>query len=94
MSVGLGSVGSVLVQTTDYRGFTPEELADRALDKIIQIGDSSHPAIIEQAKAFRAQIRAVLVHYLREAQSSERTTIYGELIKHGQADLAEIIRRM
>lgn len=94
MSVGLGSVGSVMVQTTDYRGFTPEELADRALDKIIQIGDSSHPVIIEQAKAFRAQIRAVLVHYLREAQSSERTTIYGELIKHGQVDLAEIIRRM
>lgn len=94
MSVGQGSVGSVLVHTTDYRGYTPEELADRALDRIIHVGDSSHPAIIEQAKAFRSQIRAVLVHYLREAQSSERTTICGELIKHGQADLAEIIRRM
>lgn len=54
-------IGLIQVATVDYRGFTPEELADRALDKIIQIGDQSHPVIRDQAVAFREHIRGILV---------------------------------
>lgn len=85
-------IGGVTIHTTDYRGHTPEEIADRAVDRILFIGDKTHPIIADQARAFKAQLHAVLVHYLREAQTSERTTICGHLIKGGHADLAEIIR--
>ena len=59
MSILFGvEAGSVMVQTTSNRGFTPEELADNALDKIIYVGSSSHPAIQEQAEAFMIHSRA------------------------------------
>jgi hypothetical protein len=52
-----GTVGSVSVLTTHERGFTPEEIAERALDKIIHVGSSAHPAIRDQAEAFRDSAR-------------------------------------
>jgi hypothetical protein len=85
-------IGGVVVQTVSNRGWNPEELADRALDKIIQVGDTSHPAIRDQALAFRDHIRQVLVFYLQEAQKSERTTVCALLQQQGRGDLAEIIR--
>jgi hypothetical protein len=36
-------VGSVSVFTTDNRGFDAEEIADRAIDKIIFVGDTLVP---------------------------------------------------
>lgn len=84
-------MGPVNVFTTDHRGFTPEEIAERALDKIIYVGENSHPAIIEQAKTYKDNIRTVLVKYLREAQNSERTTICAKLTMQGHSDLAKII---
>lgn len=94
MSLSQANVGSVIVHTTDYRGATPEELADRALDRIIYVGDTSHPVIIQQARAFREQIRNVLEFYLREAQSAERVTICGKLTMHGRDDLVELIKNI
>ena len=91
---GFVSVGSVNVITTDYRGHTPEELADMAVEKIIHVGQNSHPAIIEQARAFRENIRAVLIESFRQAQQSERTTIIGSLTKNGFEDIANLIRRI
>ena len=35
----------VEVHTTSCRGFTPEEIAHRAADKIISISDDTNPAI-------------------------------------------------
>lgn len=87
-------LGGITVQTVSGRGWSPEELADRALGKIIQVGDTSHPAIRDQANAFKEHIRGVLVFYLREAQKSERTTICAQLQAQGQADLAELIRKV
>lgn len=85
------NLGPVNVFTTSNRGFQPEEIAERALDKIIYIGDKSHPVLTEQAKAFKEHIRDVLIFYLREAQKSERTTICAKLAQHGHGDLAKII---
>lgn len=84
-------IGPVSVMTTHNRGFTAEEIAERALQKIIYIGEQSHPVIVEQAKAFRGHIKDVLVSYLREAQQSERTTIKAKLSLQGHDDLAKII---
>jgi len=88
---GLGEIGSVKVFTTVDRGFTPEEIAERALDKIIYVGERSHPLLLEQAKAFREQIRTVLVHYLAEAQQNERITLAAKLRAAGHHNTADIL---
>ena len=38
----------------------PEEIAEQALDKIISIGNNSHPVIQAQAEAFRKEIKGSL----------------------------------
>jgi hypothetical protein len=88
---GLGEIGTVKVFTTVDRGFTPEEIAERALDKIIYVGERSHPLLLEQAKAFREQIRTVLVHYLAEPQQNERITLAAKLRAAGHHNTADIL---
>ena len=87
-------VGSVVVHTTKNRGFTPEEIAERCLDKIVSVADTALPEVRAQAQAFKDHIRAVLVFYMKEAANSDRTTVYNALLDAGQKDLAELIRRM
>lgn len=85
------SFGDVSVMTTQNRGFTPEEIAERALDKIIAVGDSSHPLIRDQAHAFREHIRGVLVYYMREAVKSDRTTQMFKLQEAGHPELIKLL---
>ena len=33
------------VRTTENRGFTPEELAQQCVEKVISVSDSAHPGI-------------------------------------------------
>ena len=89
-----GAVGSVLVKTTNERGFTPEEIAEDFLDKLIYISGNAHPGIRDQAIAFRNQIRPVIVSYMKQAVKSDRTTLAARLSKQGHHDMAEIIRRL
>ena len=88
------TVGNVFVETTSNRGFTPEEVAERCLDKSVHIAESAAPEVRAQAEAFRADIRKLLVHYMKEAIKSDRTTVYNALCDAGQKDLAELIRRL
>ena len=83
--------GSVAVLTTNNRGFTPEEIAERALDKIIYVGSSSHPVIRDQAEAFRENIRQILVFYMKEAIQSDRTSIAARLRDAGHPELVKIL---
>jgi len=84
----------VLVETTEKRGFTPEEVAERCADRIIQISDTAHPGIRDQAHAFRQHMVKVLAFYMREAIKSDRTTTYNTLSKAGYKELAEQLRRL
>ncbi len=43
------TVGNVFVQTTSNRGFTPEEVAERCLDRIVSIAESAAPEVRAQA---------------------------------------------
>jgi|TARA_R110002012_G_scaffold35259_2_gene100983 hypothetical protein len=88
------SPGIVEVQTTQHRGFTPEEVADRCLTKLLSVSDTAPPAIRDQAIAYKEHMRAVLVFYMKEAVQSDRTTVNNALLDAGQKDLAELIRRM
>jgi hypothetical protein len=85
-------LGGVQVHTVDNRGWTPEEQADRALEKIIYVGRESHPAIIEQALAFKESIRFVLVDQLKQAQVYERERIIAALNAHGLDGAANLVR--
>jgi hypothetical protein len=87
-------LGGIQVHTTSNRGWSPEEIADRAVDKIIYVGKESNPIILAQAEAFKANIRAVLVECLTEAMHAERTNIYAKLQASGHAELADIIRSL
>lgn len=86
-----GNVGSVMVMATEGRGFTPEEVAERALDKIIYVGSQTHPAIREQAEAFRDSIRQVLVHYMHEAVRSHNVTLVNKFKQAGHPELVPIL---
>jgi hypothetical protein len=80
-----------MVMSTQGRGFTPEEIAERALDKIIHVGSQTHPAIREQAETFRENIRQVLVYYLHEAVRSHNVTLVNKFQKAGHPELIPIL---
>lgn len=84
-------LSSVIVKTTDGRGHTPEELVEQALDKIIYVGSQSHPVIRDQAEAFRNQIRAVMLFYMKQAVASHNTTIANRLRNAGHEELIKIL---
>jgi hypothetical protein len=84
-------LGGMKVIATEYRGHTPEELAELAIDQIIYVGEKSHPLIIEQAKAFKEQIRQILIYYFAIAQKEERATVRGQLIKNDMPEISQII---
>ena len=85
---------SVEIQTTDNRGQTPEEVAQRCVNKIIGISNNAHPAIKEQAHAYRLQMEKIIAIYMRQAIKSDRTTVYNAIKDSGNPKLAEYIRRM
>jgi hypothetical protein len=84
-------VGGVSVATTDHRGWSVEELAQRAADKIIYVGDQSHPTVQAQARAFKENIQHVVAFYLREAVEQDRSTIAHRLREAGHPDLVHLL---
>jgi hypothetical protein len=91
-SVETGAVlGGVQTTSVSGRGFTPEELAEQALNKIISVGSNCHPVIRDQAEAFREQIRGVLVHYMRQAVRSNHTTLANEFRAMGHPELVKLL---
>ena len=39
------TVGDVVVKTTDHRGLSPEELAQRATDQIVTVSSEAEPIV-------------------------------------------------
>jgi hypothetical protein len=84
----------VSVQTTSGRGFTPDEIAERCVEKLISVSDTAHPAIRDQARAFQKHMEKVVAFYIREGIKSDRTTVYNALNDAGHPELADAIRRL
>ena len=71
-------IGAVKVFTTDNRGFTAEEMADRASYRLLRINN-------------RSELKRVLAQYFKEAQDSERMTLRRKLDENGFADAAKLL---
>jgi len=84
----------VLVNTSDNRGFTPEELSEQCVQKLISVSDTAPPAIRDQARAYQKHIETFVAYYMRQAIRSDRTTVYNALNDAGHPDLADLIRRL
>lgn len=69
-------LGVIKVFTTDNRGFTPDEMATRAVDRLLRINN-------------RSELKRVLTQYFKEAQDSERMDLRRKLNENGFADAAK-----
>ena len=58
------SVGSVGVKTTNNRGFTPEEVAELCVDRLMLVSNDAPPAIKDQALAHKERMKAVIAVYM------------------------------
>lgn len=87
-------VGNVVVTVTNNGGHSPEFWAQSAADRIVSVGGNCHPAIAQQAEAFKESVRATALHYMKEAIKSDRTTLIAELERQGHKDMADIIRSL
>ena len=88
------NLGDVVVKTTERRGLSPEELAERAVEQIVSVSSSVEPIVRQQAEAFRNRIYHVVLGIIKQAIKSDRTTLINEFIQQGQSDTADILRRL
>ena len=88
------NLGDVVVKTTERRGLSPEELAERAVEQIVSVSSSVDPIVRQQAEAFRNRIYHVVLGIIKQAIKSDSTTLINEFIQQGQSDTADILRRL
>ena len=88
------SIGDVVVKTTENRGLTAEELAERAVEQIVSVSSSVDPIVRQQAEAFKNRIYHVVLGIIKQAIKSDRTTLMNEFIQQGHPDIADILRRL
>ena len=87
-------IGHVNVLTSaPGRGWTPEEVGERCVDKLIQVADTAPQPIRDQAIAFREQARRLIVAGMHEAVRSSRTTMILQLRSAGQHEAASLIEK-
>ena len=93
-SLNMPNTFKVQVNVTNNRGFTPEEIASRCVEQILEVSDTAPPAIKEQALEYKNNLTQIITHYIKAAVQSARTTVYNAIKDSGNPKLAEYIRRM
>ncbi|MEG9884115.1 MAG: hypothetical protein V6Z86_05775 [Hyphomicrobiales bacterium] len=93
MSEGFVTLGQAEVTLTKGRGHTPEELTGMCVKKIISVGPEVPEPARAQALAFKDHIAQVVLHYVRQAQRSARTTHVNELMAADMPEAAEHLRK-
>ena len=88
------NIGDVVVETTENRGLSPEELAERAVEQIVSVSSSVDPVVRQQAEAFKNRIYHVVLGIIKQAIRSDRTTLSNEFIQQGHPELADLLRRL
>ena len=90
----LSEVGTLGVKTTNHRGHSVNEIADRAVDHIVSVSDDAPEPIKAQAYAFKERCRKVIEYYMQEEVNTHMCTIGNKLEQQGHKALANIIRRL
>jgi hypothetical protein len=88
------SVGEIEVMTTDHRGLSVEEVAKRAMDKILHVSKDSPEPIREQALALKETMYEAILFYMKYAVNQDRATIAAKLRGAGYPELAANIRNL
>lgn len=86
------SVGSPFVVVSSHGGHSPEQVAELCVNRLIQVADSAPPELATQARAFREQMLAVVLQYVKLAVAEDRATVATKLEQAGMADLAHQIK--
>ena len=94
MFIGSASPGAVSVMTSSNGGHSPEQIAELCVDRLIRVADTAPPELAMQARAFREQMLAVVLHYVKMATVEDRATVVAKLEQAGAADVAQQIRRL
>jgi hypothetical protein len=92
MFQAVSSVGSPFVVTSNNGGHSPEQVAELCVNRLIQVADSAPPELAQQARAFREQMLAVVVHYVKVAITEDRKTVSEKLNSVGYGQLAQQIK--
>lgn len=89
-------VGKPLVLTGEYPGggLSPTQLAKMATNRLVSVSDTAHPAVRDQAHAFRNKMEMVLLQYFEKMAESERMRIAEQLRSSGQVEIAGAIMRI
>jgi glycerol uptake facilitator-like aquaporin len=88
------SVGSPFVVTSSNGGHSPEQVAELCVNRLIQISETAPPELAQQARAFRGQMLAVVLHYVKLGAAEDRATVCLKLEQAGLSDLAQQVRRL
>jgi hypothetical protein len=94
MFVASSVPGIVNVVTSSGGGHTPEQVAQLCVDRLISVSSSAPPEIAMQARAFKEQMLAVVLHYVMMAAREDRESVIAKLEQVGAADVAQQIRRL
>ena len=89
-----GGLGSIGVETTSFKGHSPEFWAERCTARICGISENAAPHIRQQAEAYRLAIYEQVLYHIKQAINSKVVTINGELTSQGHEDMAKIIKEL
>jgi hypothetical protein len=94
MFAAMGKPGAVTVMTSSNGGHTPEQIAELCVERLIKVSDSAPPEIAMQARAYREQMLATVLHYVRLAAFEDRSTVTTKLEQGGYHQLARQLRSL
>ena len=87
-------LGRVTVETTNYGGHSPEFWAKQATKKICDISSDAPKHIQQQAEAFRDHIYIVILSSIKNAITSDRTSMVESLRRQGHEGMAAIVKQL
>ena len=85
---------SVSVMTSSNGGHSPEQIAEMCVNKLLHVSETAPPELAMQARAFKEQMLAVVLCYVKMAAEEDRATVVAKLEQAGAADIAQQIRRL
>lgn len=86
------SVGSPFVMVSNHGGHSPEQIAEMCVNRLLYVADTAPPELAAQVRAYREQLLAVVLQYVKMAVAEDRATVATKLEQSGMVDFAQQIR--